>query len=60
MKIKYEKLLSSWKGSNYFWCNGRALTGGQSIKPILFTSLMLSLPIALFLSFNYSVYTHTK
>lgn len=55
MKVKYEKLLNHWKGSNYFWCQGKGLTGGQSIKPILFTSLMLSIPIILFYSFTYSV-----
>ena len=52
MKIKYQKQYTTWKGQNYFWCSGTSLTGGQSFKPILFTSTILSIPPILYFSFN--------
>ena len=54
--IKYEKQYTTWKGQNYFWCSGTSLTGGQSFKPILFTSTILSIPPLLYFSFNISFF----
>ena len=56
MKIKYQKEYTTWKGQNYFWCGGKSLTGGQSFKPILFTSTILSMPPVFYFSFNISFF----
>lgn len=56
MSLEYKKLYTLWKGQNYFLCDGKALTGGQNIKPMIFTSVLMSVPIIFFFSFHGKVF----
>ena len=43
------------KGANYFYCGGRLFFGAQSFRPLLLSSLLITAPNAIFLSYNFYV-----
>jgi len=49
------KLYETWKGFNYFFCNGNIYFGPQSFRPLVLTTLLVTIPNTVFLSYNFKV-----
>ncbi len=50
-----KQLYENWRGSNYFYCNGRCVLGPLTFRPILMTSLIIITPTILLLSYEFEV-----
>ena len=48
-------LYETWKGSNYFFCGGRCFYGSLSFRPLILTTILVTTPNVLFLSYNFTV-----
>ena len=53
--ILYKKKYETWNGSNYFFCKGYIFFGPQSFRPLVVTTLLITTPNVVFLSYNFEV-----
>ena len=51
----YQKKYETWLGSNYFFCKGYIFFGPQSFRPLVVTTLLITTPNVVFLSYNFNV-----
>jgi len=53
--IKIEDEIKNWKGRNYFYCNGKIVTGPHGIRPLIVTSIFTFTPIVKLIIFKAKV-----